>query len=329
VTPRFSAILVRLLVLVSVWLLGTSTLSLAQETTDTGASEPAGLPQTEPAEDGENTILVVPNVRGLPYVFAKGVLEDAGFAWKVKGKVEGLATNIVAEQSVKPGARVLDTGAPTIVLHLDVNPDYDEVGMPDNASPYPGTKVVLATEIDSESAATPENQGVDGTDDQNGGQAGAQSQETEPSGAVTEPAEPEPADTEPADVQTADYEEASNVATDAASEANAEQSRPAAFSVPGAPREPLNEISLPDRASNLRDWVADLKELTAAGLDHFSYQHAWVVTGAEFGWWQGAEALRTLIDADELLQKKFGTGARFEAVARAALAEVESKSASG
>jgi len=146
---------------------------------------------------------------------------------------------------------------------------------------------------------------------------------------VTEPAEPEPADAEPADVETADYEEASNVASDAAGEANTEQSRPPAFSVPGAPREPLNEISLPDRASNLRDWVTDLKKLTATGLDHFSYQHAWVVTGAEFGWWQGAEALRILIEADELLQKKFSAGAKFEAVARAALTEVESKSASG
>jgi hypothetical protein len=50
------------------------------------------------------------------------------------------------------------------------------------------------------------------------------------------------------------------------------------------------------------------------------------VTGAEFGWWQGAEALTILIQVDKQLQSKFGTGAKYEAVARAALAEVERKS---
>jgi hypothetical protein len=30
-------------------------------------------------------VLVVPNVQGQVYVFAKGILEDAGFAWHVTG----------------------------------------------------------------------------------------------------------------------------------------------------------------------------------------------------------------------------------------------------
>jgi hypothetical protein len=43
--------------------------------------------------------LLVPDVRGLPLVFAKGVLEDAGFAWKIDGKVKGYAVNLVAGQN--------------------------------------------------------------------------------------------------------------------------------------------------------------------------------------------------------------------------------------
>src|SRR5262249_22170500 len=55
--------------------------------------------------------VVVPDVTGQPYVFAKGALEDAGFAWHVaNGK--GFAANTVASQSPAPGTRLVDTGAP-------------------------------------------------------------------------------------------------------------------------------------------------------------------------------------------------------------------------
>ena len=56
--------------------------------------------------------LLVPDVRRQPYVFAKGILEDAGFAWKVNGAVGGYAGNLVAEQRPAPGTLVVDTGRP-------------------------------------------------------------------------------------------------------------------------------------------------------------------------------------------------------------------------
>jgi hypothetical protein len=55
------------------------------------------------------------------------------------------------------------------------------------------------------------------------------------------------------------------------------------------------------------------------------YQHAWIVTGARFGWHNGAEALRILIRVDQSLERRFHFGARSEAVARSALAYVEAK----
>jgi len=314
VTPRLPAIVVRLLVLVSVWLLGTSTLSLAQENQNGNGAE--GEPaQTEAVEDGEPTVLVVPDVQGLPYVFAKGVLEDAGFSWKVKGKVEGFATNLIVKQSAKPGAKVLDSGAPRIVLELKANPDYEEQGLADNSSTYPGTKLVLASDAPKDAATAPEgDESSEGANDASDGATAAPSNEADPPAA-----QPEPAESEPADVETADYEEAANTVGSGA------ETREPAFVVAGAPREPRDELSLPDRANKLRSWAGSLKKLTPAALDHFTYQHAWVVTGAEFGWWGGAEALRILVATDALVQHKFGVGAKYKATARAALSKVERK----
>ncbi len=155
---RTSTLAVRLVILISIWLLGTATFSLAQDggtSTSTGETDQAVTSQAvtsgDPAETTDQSgdtaeetgPLVVPDVLQLPYVFAKGVLEDAGFAWKVKGKVEGYAVNYVVEQSVAPDSRVLDTGAPTIVLKLAPNPANPERGIPDATSPYKGTPVEL------------------------------------------------------------------------------------------------------------------------------------------------------------------------------------------
>ena len=63
------------------------------------------------------SMLVVPDVRGQAYVFAKGILEDAGFAWRVPG-ARGFAANTVVGQSPLPGTRVVDTGAPLVTLRL-------------------------------------------------------------------------------------------------------------------------------------------------------------------------------------------------------------------
>jgi len=95
--------------------------------------------------------------------------------------------------------------------------------------------------------------------------------------------------------------------------------------VPGAPKEPLDEIPLPARARRLETWLTRSRGPTAANERHWLYQHAWIVTGAGFGWWHGAEALRVLIRVDRRVESQWGIGYRSEAVARGALAAVEAR----
>jgi hypothetical protein len=101
--------------------------------------------------------------------------------------------------------------------------------------------------------------------------------------------------------------------------------RPAVFHVPGAPKEPLDEIPLPARARRLEAWLIRGRDPTAANQRYWLYQHAWIVTGARFGWWHGAEALRLLIRVDRRAESQWGIGYRSEAVAREALAAVEAR----
>jgi hypothetical protein len=87
--------------------------------------------------------LTVPKVTGQAYVFAKGILQDGGFAWHLLGSVQGYAGNTVVDQTPTAGSVVLDTGAPTITLILARNPAYAEQGTPENNAPYDGTTVLL------------------------------------------------------------------------------------------------------------------------------------------------------------------------------------------
>ena len=96
--------------------------------------------------------------------------------------------------------------------------------------------------------------------------------------------------------------------------------------MPGGTAEPLDEMPLPDRAKALGRYVAS-HPANAASVNHFLYQHAWIVTGAEFGWWRGAEALKLLVAVDRQAQQRWGHGAKSESLARAALARVKAKSA--
>jgi hypothetical protein len=99
-------------------------------------------PTLVPVSAGPKT-LVVPQVTGQAYVFAKGILQDGGFAWRVSGQVKGYAGNTVVTQEPVAGSVVQDTGAPKIMLTLSRNQNYPERGKPDNASPYAGTTVLL------------------------------------------------------------------------------------------------------------------------------------------------------------------------------------------
>src|SRR5438270_3259771 len=132
--PRLTA-----LAALPVLLLGTATFTYAAQqriatTKPAAATKPAAPP-----------LVVVPNVSGQAYVFAKGTLQDAGFAWRVEGSVRGYAANTVVEQRPAAGARVLDTGAPLVVLRLSANKRYAQDGEPENSSPYPGTEIRYPT----------------------------------------------------------------------------------------------------------------------------------------------------------------------------------------
>lgn len=137
---RLVGFLPRLAALTVVWLLLTAALTFAA-----GEKLTASTPAQAPAAATSPVIstVVVPDVRRQAYVFAKGILEDAGFAWKVQGSVQGFASNRVAGQVPAPGTRVLDTGAPTIVLQLSKG-SYPQTGAPENIAPFPGTVLRLA-----------------------------------------------------------------------------------------------------------------------------------------------------------------------------------------
>ena len=105
----------------------------------------ADVPTTPAAARGEvPVVLVVPDVRNEAFVFAKGQLQDQGFAWKVVGGVPGYPANTVVKQSPAPGAKLVDTGAPLITLTLARNKQYHPTGEPQDTSPYSPTKNRLA-----------------------------------------------------------------------------------------------------------------------------------------------------------------------------------------
>ena len=133
---RFAALLPRLLALTVIWLLGAATFTLAAE------KKAATPTQTLASQAAKPTLLTVPDVRGKAYVFAKGILQDSGLAWRVQGAVQGYAANSVAYQSPRAGARVVDNGAPTVTLRLSKNSAYGERGLPENEAPYPGTRIL-------------------------------------------------------------------------------------------------------------------------------------------------------------------------------------------
>jgi hypothetical protein len=259
---RIATRLPRLVIVGAVLLLASATLAVG------AAKRLTAVPATAPAPVPVPT-LVVPDVTGQAFVFAKGTLEDTGFAWRVVGNVHGYAANKVAGQTPAAGTRLRDTGAPTITVTL-ARTNYAEQGEPEDVSPYLGTAVQPI--------------GV---------------KRVKP--VVAKPKKPAP---QPATAAT---------------------KRPPAFVVANAPKEPLDEISLMTRARRLAAWLNRNPRPTTANVRHFLYQHTWIVTGAKFGWWRGAEALRQLIAADRIAQKRWGIGRRSELVARAALAEVEAR----
>jgi hypothetical protein len=302
---RLAMLAPRFIALVVIWLLAWASFSLAQ---DSGQAPPPAAPVAVEPEKPE--VLVVPDVRRQAYVFAKGILQDAGFAWRVRGDVDGFAANTVSVQSPAPGTRVVDNGAPIVTLRLKRSSQYSERGVPENKAPFSGSKVVLVKEWRKEQkqneqpAAAPE----------------APPAETAP--ATTTPAPTPPATTTPAPPTTT-APAATPPAAPPAQDAGAY--RKADFAVAGVPREPADEMPLPARARALEARAAMVKKPNPTFVDFWLYQHSWIVTGARFGWKDGDVALKTLIRVDGSLQKRFGFGRRSQALARRALAYVESK----
>ena len=221
----------------------------AEQRTPARVAKPSAAP-------AQPTVLVVPDVRGQAYIFAKGMLEEGGFAWRVAGDVRGYAANSVASQAPLPGTRVYDTGFPTITLTLERNASYSEAGAPENASPYSLTPVELVGGAPAASAA----------------------------------------------------------------------SRPPAFDAAGVPAEPAAQPSLPDRAQALAAWVERHRARTRANVTHWKYEHAWILAGARFGWWRGADALETLISVDRRVEALWGIGSSRRAATKRLLAEVREAS---
>jgi PASTA domain len=248
----------------------------------------SGIGTTPPATTAAPIVrstIVVPDVRNEAFVFAKSALEDGGFAWKVAGSVHGYSANTVVGQSPEPGTKLIDTGTPLVVLTLERNRRYAQVGAAADISPF---------------AATPDERA---------------DLASRPLPAKTPTVTTPPTTTTAARAVKPAPKPSRKVATTL-------QARTPDFVVPGARKEPTNEIPLPQRAANLGAWLTAHPKPTNAGVKYWLYQNEWVVTGARLGWWHGADALRTLIVVDKRAQSRWGIGAKSEATATAALSFV-------
>ncbi len=216
-------------------------------------------PSLVPVAPAAPTTLDVPDVTGQAYVFAKGILQDHGFAWHVSGLVQGYAANTVATQQPTPGTTVLDTGAPLIVLTLERNSSYIEKGSPENDSPYTGTTVKLPANVREKPVTTCDASARAGP-------------------AFRHPVAPTTPAVTPAAVMAVTTPAVTPVPTPTV--APSTTPRAADFSVPGAPKEPTRSLSLPDRVAALASFVESHRSPTAANLNHWLYEHAYVVAGA-------------------------------------------------
>ena len=228
------------------------------------AAEVHVKPQHHRAAQTKKHVLVVPDVHNQVFVFAKGMLEDSGFGWKVDGSVHGFAANRVVSQSPAPGTRVLDTGSPAITVELAHNSSYAERGAPEDLSPYGHTRIARIH-----------------------------------------------------------HATRAKVTKHAAAHRTG---RMAAFTVPGAPSEPAGEPSLPTQAHRLAAWINHHPKATNAHIHHWLSAHAWIVTGAGFGWYGGSKALKTLIRADRRAEHLWGVGSANRKSAEQTLRVVSAKS---
>jgi PASTA domain len=289
--PRLAAI-----VLLGLALTATLTYAAGRNLNPTLAPAAAAAPKAVP--------LVVPDVRNQAFVFAKGALEDGGFAWRVDGSVHGYASNTVVSQSPSPGSKILDTGSPLVILTLKRTSGYAETGQAEDASSYAGTAVRSAELASTLGPAAPATSTT----------AATTTRATTTQATTTTAPAPKPATSAKPTTKTA------STAT------RWTQHRPPAFTVTGGHAEPLNEMPLPVRVQALRRWLEAHPHNTRANVAHWLYQNEWIVAGAKLGWWRGAEALATLVAVDRRTQQLWGMGAKSAVLAERALGEVQSRS---
>ena len=318
-------------------------------------------PTLVPVAPTAPTTLTVPDVSAQAYVFAKGILQDHGFAWHVSGPVQGYAANTVSLQRPAAGTVVLDNGAPTITLTLSRNPQYIEKGTPENDAPYAGTPIQLPASVPTrprtlvqpklEPVPVPAAPSV---------QAPVTTPVTSPPAEPTTTPMPTTIPPAPATLPTTPATTPTAPTTPPTGSTPAPQAptqipttptpaaRPAPvttppptptapsgstgprapdFTVPGAPKEPARSLSLPDRVDALGAWIEGHPEPSAANLNHWLYEHAFIVAGARFGWWHGTEALQALIAVDRRAEALWGVGSQSRETAEKALAEVRSRAA--
>jgi hypothetical protein len=279
-------------------------LSVGLTLASVGGEKPKSVPKNAKAT---SQTLTVPDVTGRAYVFAKSTLQLAGFAWRVKGKVDGFAGNIVSRQDPAAGTVVVDNGSPLVVLRLHRPSGYRPSGEPDNASPYPGNEIQLVGGAAETTFTVQPEQGSEIR-----GSAASETNSTQET--PISPSSPSAPTTTTTTVRTPD-----------AKSKPVKAKRPRAFAVAGAPSEPLDEMPLPKRARMLGRWLELHREPTQANVQYWLYQHAWIVTGAKYGWWHGAEALRVLIGVDDRVRALWGLGSKSEQEVKQALAFVQAR----
>jgi hypothetical protein len=339
---QFAAVLLRGVIATFVGLLiAGGTLTLAAD------RAPVDRPTLVPVSPGPVTV-TVPDVTAQAYVFAKGILQDHGFAWHVSGPVQGYAANTVSLQRPVAGTVVLDNGAPTITLTLARNPAYIEKGTPENDAPYTGTPIALPANVPTrpQTSVQPRLEPVPipvsptvtvpvTSPVTTPATTPTMSPTTTP---LTTPATTPvaPVDTTPPDapIQSPTTQTpavrptpATTPTTTPTAPSGSTGPRAPDFTVPGAPKEPARSLPLPDRVAALAAWIEGHHDPSAANLNHWLYEHAFVVAGARFGWWHGAEALEQLIAVDRRAEALWGVGGQSRDTAQKALAEVRSRAA--
>jgi hypothetical protein len=182
------------------------------------------------------------------------------------------------------------------VLTLQRNSTYIEKGSPENASPYTGTTIKLPATVREKPVTnvTPRLEPVQ---------------------------RPYPVAPTPATAPTAPA--ITQLTTPAARPSAAP--RAADFSVSGAPKEPTRSLALPDRVAALASFVESHQSPNATNVNHWLYEHAYVLAGARFGWWHGTEALEALIAVDKRAEALWGVGSQSRTTAEKALSEVRAR----